>query len=257
MGGWNFDETHLKKALQAQACSYNPPNNLKQQIDERLAWKKEEKMKKFSAKKAVAAAAVACLLTGTVCAAAEKINILYVASSSALTETQDFQDIAKLEKKAGVKTGAVKSFQNGFVFKNANIMDVGTTDGSGNVKDGFNEVYISYGKGGKDISYTVREGTEKYSEEELARLQAVESNGITYLYSQSDYLFVPQGYEPTEEEQEAAAAGKLFISEGSAQREAKACESLSWEEDGQSYSLLGMDLDMGADGLIAMAQQLK
>ena len=240
MAGYNLNKEHIKAALYADADSYDPPIDLKQQIDARLAWqnKKEVTMKKLNAKKIVAAVALSCVLTGTVCMAAEKISDYYIASSSALTETTDFSDIAKLEKKADVFTGAQRVLDNGFTFASAAIINTDEKDA-------------------KNISYCVKKGTRHFTEKELAGYRAIESDGITYYFSQSDYLFVPEDYEPTEEELAAEAAGDLFISFGSDVREEKVCVSLHWNTNGQGYSLLGMDLNMDADELLDMAKQLK
>lgn len=259
MAGYNLNKEHIKAALYADADSYDPPIDLKQQIDARLAWqnKKEVTMKKLNAKKIVAAVALSCVLTGTVCMAAEKISDYYIASSSALTETTDFSDIAKLEKKADVFTGAQRVLDNGFTFASAAIINTDEKDAAGNTKNSFSEVEIEYEKDAKNISYCVKKGTRHFTEKELAGYRAIESDGITYYFSQSDYLFVPEDYEPTEEELAAEAAGDLFISFGSDVREEKVCVSLHWNTNGQGYSLLGMDLNMDADELLDMAKQLK
>lgn len=259
MVGYNLKKEHIQAALQADADSYNPPNDLKQQIDARLAWqtKKEVTMKNWNAKKVIAAAALACALTGTVCMAAEKISVYYIGTSSALTETTNFADITKLEKKADVITGAQKVFDNGFTFANANIVDMNEIDTNGNEKDSFSEVNIKYEKDAKNISYYVIKGDRNYTEEELASYQAIESDGITYYFNTSNYLFLPQDADATEEDLAAEAAGDLFISIGSSEREEQVCTTLTWNANGQNHSLLGMDLDMSADDLLDMAQQLK
>ncbi len=264
MGGCNFDEKQLTAALHAAADSCDPPDRMKQQIDAQLAWqakavaKKEDIfMRKMNMKKAAAAAVMACALTGTVCVAAVKMSGYSTGSSSALTETENFADIAKLEKKAGADTNAVKEFANGFAFDTANIIDGEDIDDKGNVTDSYQEVIVSYEKDGKDISYIVRNGDRNYTEEDLARLQTSESDGVTYYFTEDNYLCVPDEADVTEEDRAAEAEGKLFISIGSSEREEYVSTHLSWNADGQSHSLFGSDLGMSAEELIEMAQQLK
>lgn len=262
MGGCNFDEKQLKAALYAAADSCEPPDGMKQQIDAQLARqavsKKEDKfMKKMNMKKAAVAAVMACTLTGTVCMAAVKMSGYSIGSSSVLTETENFADIAKLEKKAGADTNAQKAFANGFTFIKANIIDGQDIDDHGNVTDSYKEVYVEYGKEEKNISYNVRKGDRVYTEEELARMQATESDGVTYYFVQDNYLFVPDASDVTDEDRAAEAEGKLFISEGASQREEEVMTHLSWNADGQSHSLYGADLEMSAEELIEMAKQLK
>lgn len=259
MGGCNFDEKRLTAALHAAADSCDPPAGMKQQIDAQLAWqaKKEEKFMKKNMKKAAVAAVMACALSGTVCMAAVKMSGYSIVSSSALTETKKFEDISKLEKKADVDTNALEAFANGFTFGSADIIDGQDIDEKGNVEDSFKEVNICYEKEDKEIDYFVEKGDKIYSEEESARVQSVEADGVTYYFGQDQYLFLPEGDEPTEEEKAAEAEGKLFISYGASQREEKLMTYLSWNADGQSYSLSGSDLGMSAEELIEMAQQLK
>lgn len=262
MVGCNFDEKQLKAALHAAADSCEPPDGMKQQIDAQLAWqvkaKKESKfMKNMNIKKAAVAAVIACTLTGTVCMAAIKMSGYSVSTSSALTETKNFADIAKLEKKADADTNAQKEFANGFTFSSANIIDGQDIDDSGNVTDSYKKVFVEYKKDDKDISYSVRKGDEVFSKEDLARLQPYESDGVTYYFTQDNYLFVPDDSDVTEKERAAEAEGKLFISMGASQREEEVITQLFWNADGQFHSLYGADLEMSAEELIEMAKQLK
>lgn len=262
MGGFHLNEEYIREALHTAAYSCNPPEELKQQIDARLAWQEKKEvvpMKKNNIKKTAVAAALACVLTGTVCMAAERLSsYYYIGSSVPFTEVTHFADIEKLEKKTNIHTDAQELFDNGFVFESANIADVSEADAEGNrIGDGFQEITISYKNGDKNVDYSIRRQEREYTKEELARMQAMESDGMTYYFSQDNYLFIPAGYEPTAEEKEAEAAGRLFISEGSSEREEEVYKSISWSADGQSYLLYGADLDMSAEELLDMAKQMK
>lgn len=259
MGGCNLNEEQIRTAIHAQARSYDPPIGLKQRIDARLACHAHKEvitMKKFTTKKIAAAAVLACALTGTVCMAAGKITGL-VTTSSVLTESSDFADIAKFEKKADVLTDAPQAFDNGFTFANANIVNADEIDENGNTADSFQQVAIDYEKGSKSISYYVHKGT--LSEEDRTGKQAVESDGVTYYYSRSTYLYVPDDYVPNEAERKAEEAGELFISiDGKGtEKETQIFDGISWTADGQNYMLFGMDIDMDADELIEMAKQIR
>ncbi len=260
MGGCNFDEKQLRAALHAAADSCDPPAGLKHQIDAQLAWqaKKEDKfMRRMNIKKAAVAAVMACALTGTVCVAAVKMSGYSTSSSSALDESENFDDISKYEKKADVNACAQESFANGFEFAAVNLKENQDFDEQGNETESYKEVHISYEKDGKNISYLVKKGDRVYTETDLARLQPVESDGVTYYFVQDRYLFVPAGYEATEEEKAMQEEGKLFISEGAEEREENVMTHLSWNAGGQSHSLFGSDLGMSADELIEMAKQMK
>lgn len=261
MSGFHWNDNCLKEALHTAADSLNPPDDLKKKIDARLAWQEKQEvsnMKKISMKKTAVAAAAAVLLTGTVCMAATKFSGYYIGSSSPLTEISAFEDIGKLEKKAGVKTDALEALNNGFVFEKANIIESSEMDAQGNsIGDSFHEVTITYKKGSQTVDYTIGEKETEYTEDELACGQMMESDGVSYLYSKSNYLFLPdESYELTAEEKEAEASGDLFVSYGSSEREKAVYESISWNSGGRSHILFGSDLNMGAEELLNMAKQM-
>ncbi len=261
MSGFHLNEKDIREALHTAAYSCSPPEDLKQKIDARLAWQEKKEvisMKKSGMKKTVVAAAVACALTGTVCMAAEKISGYYMSGSVPFTEVTEFADIEKLEKRTKINAGAPEQFENGFAFENAHISEASETDEQLNkIGDSFQELNLTYKNGSKSVNYNICEKEREYTEDELAHTQVIESDGMTYYFSQSNYLFVPEGYELTADEKKAAADGELFISEGSSKREEEVYTNLSWNEDGKQHLLFGADLDMSAEELLDMAKQIK
>lgn len=259
MSGCNLNEKQIKAAIHADAYSYDPPIDLKQRIDAQLAWQENKEvipMKKFGTKKIVAAAALACALTGTVCMAAGKISY-YVSSSTPSTEITKFTDLSKMESRADILTGAPKAFDNGFVFENAKTVDTNGMDDNGNVAESFTKIKVSYLKDNERLSYMVKKGITNYTDEELEHIQVMESDDITYYFTHATYLFLPPDAEPTAEDLKAAEAGDLFISYGSSEREEQVYKGISWNADGNYHSLFGMDIDMDADEMLAMAKQIK
>ena len=251
-------DEQIKYALYADAYSYDPPADLKQRIDAQIARQKKEViyMKKMSVKKVAIVAAALCALTGTVCMAGGKIAG-YVGGTRAGSQTGAFSDIAKLEKKLDVAVNAPEDFNNGYAFADAHIADFNAVD-EDNIKVGSeSELNVSYEKDGKRLSYIVKKGATVFSDTELARAQVLEQDGQTYYYFANDYLFLPTDEEPTAEELAAQDAGTLNISDGSDEREEKTYYSLWWNEDGQSFSLAGFDVDMSAQEMIDMAAQIK
>ena len=154
----NLNHEVIRAELWKEAESYDPPSDLKQKIDTRLKQKEQtgvSVIKKFYLRKAIAAAALACAMTGTICLAAGKISGYYSSTSSEFTKITDFSDISRLEKKAGVKTGAQKTLANGFAFTYANIRNVDATDANGHVLRSFQDVAVCYEKNGKTLNYVV------------------------------------------------------------------------------------------------------
>ena len=262
MGGCNFNQEQIRTALHAQARSFDPPTDLKQQIDARLTCQKKKEvipMKNRNMKKIAAVAAIACMLTGSVCVAAVRHSGYYrTGTSSEFNEIDSFKDLAKLEKQTGIRTDAKEALGNGFTFTKAIVKSIDAMDDKmEQVIDSFRELQITYEKDGRLLWYSVQETPNQYTESELAHNQAIENNGITYYYNQSDYLFVPdESYEPTPEEKARQEAGELFISCGSLEREEQVAQGLSWNANGKGYMIHGMDLELSADDLLAIAAEL-
>lgn len=251
-------DSQIKHALLAEADGYTPPADLKRRIDMRIAGQKKEvvSMKKMSVKKVAVAAAVMCVLTGTVCMAGGKITG-YIGGTRAATQTDDYADIEKLAEKLDLKVKAPQSFDNGYAFAYASIADFDAVDENHVTVKKEAELDVVYEKEESDVFYSVKKGATSFDDEELARVQTIEQDGMTYYYFADQYLFLPPDEEPTAEELAAEKAGTLNISYGSDERKEQEYDSLWWNADGQSYSLAGFDLDMDAQALLDMALQIR
>lgn len=251
-------DEQIKNALYTDAYSYDPPADLKQRIDAQIARQKKEViyMRKMSVKKVAIVAAALCVLTGTVCMAGGKIAG-YVGGTRPGSQTSDFSDIAKLEKKLDVTVNAPEDFDNGYAFADAHIADFDALDESNvKVKDE-SELNVTYEKNGKRLNYIVKEGSTVLSDAELERAEIVEQNGVTYYYLVDEYLFLPPDEEPTAEALAAQDAGSLNISYGSDERQEQTYYSLWWIKDGQTYTLAGFDVDLSAQEMVEMATEIK
>lgn len=258
MQGNKLNDQQIKNAIYADAYSYDPPADLKQRIDAQIARQKKEVvyMRKMSVKKVAIVAAVVCALTGTVCMAGGKIAS-YVGGTRLGSQTSDYSDIGKLEKKLDLAVNAPEAFDNGYAFADASIADFDALDEDGIKVGNESELAVMYEKDGKRLHYIVKKGATILSDEEIAGAQVIEKDGITYYYMQHDYLFLPPNEEPTAEEVAAQDAGSLYISYGSDERQEQTSYSLWWNVDGQSYSLMGFDLDLSAQEMVDMAVQIK
>lgn len=256
MQGIKLNDEQIKNALYANAYSYDPPVDLKQRIDAQIARQKKEViyMKKMSVKKVAIVAAAVCALTGTVCMAGGKIAG-YSGGTRIGSQTSDFSEIGKLEKKLDLAVNAPEAFANGYAFAEASVTDFDALDEDGVKVGDESELYITYEKDGRRMNYIVKKGAA--GDAELDRAQAIEQDGVIYYYVTDNYLFLPPDGEPTAEELAAEDAGELFISYGSDEREEKTCYHLMWNADGQTYSLMGFDLDLSAQEMADMAAQLQ
>lgn len=256
MQGSKLKDEQIKNALYADAYSYDPPADLKQRIDAQIARQKKEViyMKKTSVKKVAIVAAAVCALTGTVCMAGGKIAG-YSGGMRIGSQTSDFSEVGELGKKLDLTVHAPEAFTNGYAFADASITDFDALDEDGVKVGDESELYITYEKDGRRMNYIVEKGA--VSETELEGAQTIEQDGVTYYYTADNYLFLPPDGEPTAEELAAEDAGELFISYGSDEREEKTSYNLRWNADGQTYSLMGFDLDLSAQEMVDMAAQLQ
>ena len=174
-------DEQIINALYADAYSYDPPADLKQRIDAQIARQKKEViyMKKMSVKKVAIVAAALCALTGTVCMAGGKIAG-YAGGTRLGSQTGDFSDIGKLEKKLGLSVNAPESFDNGYAFADASIADFDALDADGIKVGNESELDIAYEKDGKRLNYSVKKGATVLSDAELASAQVIEQDGVTY-----------------------------------------------------------------------------
>lgn len=254
----HFKDEQIQNAIYSDACSYDPPADLKQRIDAQIAQQKKEVifMKKMSVKKVAVVAAALCALTATVCMAGGKIAG-YVGGTRPGSQTSDFSDIGKLENKLDVTVNAPEDFDNGYAFSDAHIADFDALDESNvKVKDE-SELNVTYEKNGKRLNYSVKKGATVLSDAELERAEMMEQEGVTYYYLVDQYLFLPPNEEPTAEELAAQDAGSLNISYGSDERQEQNYYSLWWIKDGQTYTLAGFDVDLSAQEMVEMAAQIK
>lgn len=93
-----------------------------------------------------------------------------------------------------------------------------------------------------DLSLNIEHGN--LFDESDAPDQTAVHEGITLKYSQDHYRMVPSDYEPSAEEKVQEAAGELVISYGTDRVIDQTAQTLTWEDNGQFYTLLGFDVEM-------------
>lgn len=258
MQGSQLKDGQIINALYADAYSCDPPADLKQRIDAQIARQKKEviHMKRMSVKKVAIVAAAVCALTGTVCMAGGKIAG-YSGGTRVGSRTSDFSDIGTLEKKLDLTVNAPEAFENGYAFADACISDFDALDADGVKVGAESELYITYEKDGRKMTYIVKKGAASLDDARLERAQVIEQDSVAYYYTTDNYLFLPPDEEATAEELAAQDARDLVISYGSNEREEQMCYQLMWNMDGQNYSLMGFDLDLSAQEMADMAAQLR
>lgn len=200
-------------------------------------------MKGFG-KKIAAAAAAACLITGTCYAAVT----LHGVESHTRMEYTSFAQMEKAEEKAGFDGKFVERFENGFTFY---LGGTGYTQGMDENGSGV----------GKE--YSALTLTYKNEEDQLLSLTITNGDpsvdaGETFAegYSVLNCKFVPPDYELTKEDLAKQESGELNIAYGTATVEEETVESYGWVDDGLYYVLSASDCDLGREEMENMAQEI-
>ena len=249
-------ENKLKEALAQECEDITASRDLKERIDaEILERQKEADMKHFSVKKLIIGVAAGCfLISGGVFAAGHAVTL---STHSYLGDRyKSFSDLDKAEAKLGYQVDAVETFENGYRFKSMSVTDVQGEDESGNAVYTFKSMDIHYGRGG-DPSISVY--IEKPVETQVRKQepQAVRQVGdITVYYDTQIYKFVPPNYELTEEDKAKQESGELAISYGSDKVQVQTCHNVTWYKDGIFYNILGFDVNISAEEMLDMAEEI-
>jgi hypothetical protein len=189
---------------------------------------------------------------GTVTAvAAGKITGLISVNDKNTQSIVELRELSKTQMKASPKLP--DSFKNGMTFANGNLSKVKGVDENKNEMMTYSEAYAVYGEN-PQVTLTAHVHMAEISEEnepgQKEVYQDVELNS-----SQVQYLFLPEGQEPSENDKKLQDEGKLAISYGSDQEERLMFKSVSWSENGIDYLLFTSD-NVELNSLTAMAKEV-
>lgn len=252
-----MDEIKMEREMQDMlyrcAEGMKAPEKLKTRID--FAIKSGEMPRKvrrpFGKRLAAVALVAAVAVTGAV---AGNGIVAYTFGSSWSNEHMNYEE-AQAELTDGAKLP--ESFANGFVFENAVHEYGGEKDEDGNVLREWTKIDVEYERDGTTLHLGTGEAYDDDMTVDTSRFDDTREIGdITVQYSADDYKAVPADYEPTAEEQAAVEAGDLQIGYGASEVTVQQYQFLRWEQNGVYYTLSGFDLDMTADEMFQMAQEI-
>ncbi len=220
--------------------------------------RKEGAMKKRIGVRKTAIVIAACIMVFGVTAAASGIATGIVSWNRIDTRTSNFEDLTKIEEEAGMDITAVESFSNGYSFDYMEVGESKTQDEEGNDLRHFKGIDLTYVKDGCPEIYIDMDPAEMYSGSYDSDTAAKEIDGVTVHYNYDEYLILPDGERPTEEElQRAETDNHFYISDGGNDpRYISYVSGVSFEIDGISYCMIGFDVDMTADELFDMAEEI-
>lgn len=248
-------EDKIKDVLTLECDGLTVSQDLKDRIDEKILTSQEAgNMKHLSAKKLVIGVAVGCLLISGGAFAAGKV-VSYSSHSYATNESRSYSEMDKQEKKLGYEVDSVEQFANGYQFEKMLVGDQVGRDEDGNQVGSFKFMNITYQRGTEP---TVSLYIDKPLESVIGMgADASRVCGDTTLYYNSaTYKFVPANYELTAEDKMNQEKDNYFISYGSSEVEIQKNATVAWQKNGVSYQLLGFDLNLSAEEMFDMAEEV-
>lgn len=254
-------ERIISEYFQEEARRVPVPSDLKAGIDRRIQLAgRSRKMKLFSAKKIVIAAAAVALL-GSITAVAAGHIATSESHSSVLDQVEDYGKIDSVRQEVGFDFPSLESFSNGFAFQYALPIDGSDYDEDGNVLGVYKTVGLSYSDGTQDVNIYIdahSSATEGGADGSSAvrPVWSGEKAGIPLTVTQTVHKFVPPDYELTEEDLQLQASGDVVFSYGSVEVITRTSYSCMFDYDGLSYDIMGFDLTLQPEALADMAAEL-
>lgn len=221
-----------------------------------LPEKENEKMgimKKKSIKRSMIFVTAIVMALGLTAFASGKIASI-VSSSSSIADYKKMPTQEEVTKEFGFSPKLVESFANGYTFKSGSIANCDMTDADGNSMGTFKSLGIEYAKEDDVINLSMEQVVD--SEWLTKGGTPTDYNGVALYYGSYENKFVPADYKLTEQDKKDEASGKYVFSYGSNEIKLVKIQSVTWQQDGIGYCLLGMDSPLDKSELTKMAQEI-
>lgn len=200
------------------------------------------------------ATAVLCLLTVTAFAAERaRVNSLVTKNK---VYTENYEILKQEMEKTGLDVNLPEEFTTGFRFQEVRTGEVEGADGAGNPVMTVWELTAYYqNDNGQRVSLRVQ---PNLAEEEDTRTPVASKTvgGVTLNYYVDHYKFVPEGYEPSEEEQQWMQQPGNYLSYGSDEVVESAFAFLNWKTEENDFSIADMTAAINPDVLFEMAEEI-
>ena len=200
------------------------------------------------------AAAVICLLTVTAFAAERaRVNSLVTKNK---VYNENYEVLKQEMEKTGLDVNLPEAFTTGFRFQEVRTSEVEGADDAGNPVLTVWELTAYYqNDNGQRVSLRVQ---PNLAEEEDSRTPVASKtvSGVTLNYYVDHYKFVPEGYEPSEEEQRWMQQPGNYLSYGSDEVVESAFAFLNWKTAENDFSIADMTAAINPDVLFEMAEEI-
>ncbi|GLB28267.1 hypothetical protein LAD12857_01900 [Lacrimispora amygdalina] len=209
---------------------------------------------KFRRNKLTAAFTAMVIITvlGTVTAvAAGKITSFVSGTDKNVNTLTELRELSKDQMKASPKFP--DKFTNGMAFVKGNISHVKGMDEDNNQVITYSEAYADYGENSQVVlSCHVHQDTIS-AENQPGQKEVYQ--GVELNSAEMQYVFLPEGQEPSEEDKKLQEEGKMMISYGSDQEERKMLKSVNWSENGIDYLLFTFE-NVELNSMTSMAKEV-
>lgn len=251
----DFDNK-ISMALKRECSSISASGELKRRIDRTILEKQEgTTMRHLSVKKLCAGVAAACLIVSCGSVFASRV-VGVTGSSSSVPEYRSYAELDMAEEKIGYQADHVEKFSNGYTFAGACIGRNNAYGETGDTIYSTQTLEITYEKpGAEQLELNIEQKIENIPETKQPD-QTRTCKDTILRYDEYTYKFVPTDYELTEEDKINQQRENYNISVGADEVEIQRVTHVMWEENGISYDLFGYDLDLSAEDMLDMAEEV-
>lgn len=253
---------YIRGALRFKAEEVIPSRGLFDRINMEISDKEREyytmnTITKIKRVKPLLIAVLILVLTAATSFAATQISSLVSTSSNAFDK---FPTAHQVEKAVQYTPDYVKSFSNGFFFKNATISNTQALDNDNNKVDGGKGISFFYTREGAEKGQYVSLNTDREFQGLVGDLgpneEEILCGDVKLTYSNVTYKLVPEGYVPTAEEKQKMDQGVLWISDGSDEITTSNLQYASWIKDGIVYNLSDNGFGIDKEEFLGMVKEI-
>lgn len=225
--------------------------NVNAKLDSAYTERKSYTMK--SKKKISLIAIAATLVLGITVFAASGIVSTWFSSSSSTPDYKSLPTAEQVASDIGYEPVLIESFENGYTFKDGNIVKNNLKDENGNSVEKFKSVSFDYKKDGDTVIFAQDKVKSKI---DISGDVVKNVKGTDIYYYDYTNKLVPPDYKLTDDDKKAKENGELIFSYGSSKVEIKEVQSVTWVKDEMQYQLLQIDGKLTSDELVKMAEEI-
>lgn len=236
------------------------PDDMRTRVLHRMAQENEHKevpISMFKHKKRMAAAVIAATVVvgGSAFAFGGTAISQIIATCSASADYTSLPTAQQCEQDAGFTPALVKSFDNGFAFKDGVIVHNQEQNEDGQIVNKYASLEFDYQKGDETVSLMQDSGAAQ--EKETGRC-AAQKDGVSYYETTKTEKYVSDSYQMTEQDRKEEASGQVEFNVGPSDNGVETVQyhGINWTAGGVHYNLYQMNGSLTTAQMLEMAQQI-